>query len=427
MMDRLSKDDILLLRNLAEQVQEIAADSKWAHIEELWTKKNALEKTRPLVMCSPQGGWDEIIPPSTCKIKDKLFGWYEMNMKRLIYRSKNFRDDEVITNKIYVPYVKTVTDWIERKERPFVVDPHLAGTFHPVIEKTSDLSKMRFPEIILDEEKSEEDYQLAKEVFGDYLDVIQGEPFCSMEDGDIIGWGTSLIDVWCELRGMDAVFFDMVDEPEFTKEAMQFLMEGTIKYLKDGEQLGIWLLNNNGFVKDSNTPCGSNGLGYSDQLPQPDYNGKARLIDMWGYTMAQEFTTVSPDMLAEFVLPYHKKIADLFGLLCYGCCESNDGKWDIIMNTFSNLRELSVSPFSNFNLAVERIQDKYVLSWKPNPTDMLAAYDPEKIRREMKEAMEIAKDCHLTITLREIQTVYNEPERAKNWVDITMELAQQYE
>jgi hypothetical protein len=426
MHERLSKDEMMLLKGLAQQVAEIAADARWKQKEALWKKKNALQKTRPLVMCSPQGGWEDMIPPESYVIQDPLFGWYERNFKRLIYRNEHLRDDEVITNELYVPFRTHITDWIKRNERPYVTDTHRAGTFHPVILQTSDLQKMRYPELTVDEEGSEEDFQLAEEVFGEHLHVIQGEPFCSMAHGDVIGWGTSLVDLWCELRGMETVFFDFFDEPEFTKDAMQFLMEGTIRYLKEGERLGIWQLNNNGYVKDSNTPCGSNGLGYSDELPAGDYAGVVRLKDLWGYIMNQDLTPVSAQMLEEFVLPYQRQIGALFGLNCYGCCEVNDKKWELAMEYIPNLRELSVSPFSNFKTAVEKIEDRYVFCWKPNPSEMLATFDPNHIRKEMKKGMEMAKDCHLVVVLREIQTTYQQPQRLDAWVDITMELAEQY-
>ena len=425
-MIRLSKKEIKILKELAKKVEEISFDKRFKEKEILWKKINSLKNTRPLIWCPPQAGWDEIIDPSVNVVKDELFGYYEKLLRQLIYRDNNLRDDEIISNKIYVPYVTHITDWIENRQRPFDSRADYSGKFHPSIIETSDLQKLRFPELTLDEKASKEDYELAQEVFGDYMDVIQGEPFFNATHDKVMGHGFSLIDIWCELRGIETVYYDLIDKPEFTKEAMQFLMEGTIHYLKQAVKLGIFRLNNNEFVKESTSPCGTCGLACTDQLPALDYYGAVRLKDLWGYCMAQEFHTVSADMLEEFVLPFQTQIADLFGLNVYGCCESNDKKWDSIIKHIPRLRALSVSPYSDLEIAVEKLKDHYVLCWKPKPADMIAAYDPERMRDELAHAMDIAKGTHLVIILREIETVYHDPKRLTVWIDTAMELAQNY-
>ncbi|MGI6176593.1 MAG: hypothetical protein ACOYJC_10650 [Christensenellales bacterium] len=367
-----------------------------------------------------------MIPPETHVVKDDFFAYYERLFRQYIYRDQYLQDDEVITNKVYIPYSVHISDWIEGRVRPFDTRLDHAAAFSPSIVETSDLKKLKFPKLYMDEEKSKENYDIAQALFGEYLDVIQGEPFYNASFTEVTGHGTSLVDLWCELRGLETVFFDLVDEPEFTKDAMQFLMEGTIEYLHQGIELGVWTLNNNGFVRDSTTPCGTCALAYTHELPQKDFDSKVRLKDLWGYSMSQEFHPISPNMLEEFVLPYQAKIADLFGLNAYGCCEKNDHKWDIITEYIPRLRALSVSPYSSLSLAVNKLEDRYVLAWKPNPSDMIIAFDPDRIKREMSNAMEIAKDAHLVIICREIDTVMNEPERLTKWIDITMELAQKY-
>ena len=427
MNGRLNQEEIKCLKDLGKRVGEIAQDPKWKEKEKLWIKKNSLQKTRPLVLCPPQGGWAELIPPSEYIVKDPFFGWYERHLKQLVYRYEHLRDDEVIFNQIFIPYEIEFKDWVEGRERPFDERVDHAATFKPSILELSDLKKLRKPEIWVNEKKSKENFAIAHELWDGNLEVIHGEPFFSTTLWALKGWGTSVIDLWIELRGMMQFLYDVMDEPEFTKEAMQFLSEGTLDVLKQGEALGIWQSNNNGFVKESVNPCGSNSLAFTDELPKPDYaRGGAKLKDMWGYSMAQDVTTISADMLEEFVLPYQLPICDLFGLNSYGCCENNDLKWDVITKMIPRLRILSVSPYSNLERAVNKLQDKYVLAWKPLPGEMIATFDPKKIRAQMARAMEISRDCHMVFILREIETVYNQPERLEKWIDITMELAQNY-
>jgi hypothetical protein len=205
---------------------------------------------------------------------------------------------------------------------------------------------------------------------------------------------------------------------------MEFLMNGTIKYLDAMESEGLLRLNNNEYIFASNTPLGSNGLACTNELPDKGYDSEhITTKDLWGYTMAQEFTGVSPGQLNEFVLPYQKMIAERFGLNAYGCCECNDKKWEMIARQIPNLRELSVSHACNLEVAAEALKNNYVLSWKPHPAAMIATFDEQYIRDELRKGLKITQDCCVAICLRDVQTLFNEPQRVIRWTDIAMEMA----
>jgi hypothetical protein len=86
-----------------------------------------------------------------------------------------------------------------------------------------------------------------------------------------------------------------------------------------------------------------------------------------------------------------------------------------------------VAPHGDLKLAVETLQDRYVLCWRPNPGLILGVYNREKNKEILKEEMRIAKDTHLNVSLREIHTVYNDPKMLNEWVEDAMELARMYE
>ncbi len=257
--------------------------------------------------------------------------------------------------------------------------------------------------------------------------MVEGEPFTAATHQNIVGWGNSLIDIWCELRGLEQVMYDLYEEPEFTREAMNILYEGRLKYLNQGIKEKIWKLNNNEYlVNGTATACGSNGLACTDLLPAADYNGEVQLKDLWGYCMAQEFTAVSPDMLEEFVLPYQKKLSALFGMNAYGCCEKMDVKYDVVTKYIPNLRQIAVSAFSDIKIGAERIGGDYVISWKVNPTDVFHTFNPDRTKKMISEGMAAANGNPLIVELREAQTCCGHVEYGISWVDICMELAQQY-
>ncbi len=413
------------LRVLANKLQEVADCSNWVKRAELWLRLNSLEKVRPLILCEiPEEAWHELIPNFELVIGDKLFSEYEWELKKKIYRCEYIKDDEVITNRIYVPIRYTLTDWIEGRVRPFSDRADRAAKFTPCILEYDDIKKLRLPELCIDWQATETDYEKVSSVFGDILDVRLGEPYYASTDNPVMGWGNSLIDILCELRGLGQLYEDLIIAPDFVKEAMDILMRGTLRYLDDLEKEGLLRLNNNEFIRNTDTPLGSNGLGFTDELPKEDFNpDRVTCRHLWGYFMAQELTDVSPDMLAEFVLPYQIPIAEKFGLNCYGCCERNDDKWDLITESFPHLRELSVSHVSNLRIAAEKLQNKFVLSWKPSVSHMIATFDEDYIRRSMEEAFEITGDCCLVVSLRDTQTLFGDPERISKWTQITLETA----
>ncbi|NQT14685.1 MAG: hypothetical protein HQ582_18150, partial [Planctomycetes bacterium] len=52
---------IRLAERLAERVAEIAAGERMQEVRRQWTRLNMLQETRPLILCDPENGWNEII------------------------------------------------------------------------------------------------------------------------------------------------------------------------------------------------------------------------------------------------------------------------------------------------------------------------------------------------------------------------------
>jgi hypothetical protein len=417
-----------LLRELARRVKDIAQNPVWEEKTRLWRAKNSLKKVRPLILCSlPDQAWNELIPERSLTVQDPLFRRYEWDLKKRIYRWEHLKDDEVITDKVYVPIQRHLTDWIAGRARPYSEQADQAARFCPSIIEYADLRKLRYPELTVDWPASRAHYEQVQEIFGDLLRVELGEPYYAGTDSEVMGWGNSLIDILCELRGMENLYCDMGSEPNFVHEAMQFLLAGTLKYLDDMERENLLRLNNNEFIWASNTPLGSNGLGITDELPRAGWNPEHVTCDhLWGYFQAQELAGVSADMLEEFVLPYQAQVAQRFGLNGYGCCESNDRKWDRIIKHIPRLRELSVSHASNLEIAAEKLKGDYVFSWKPHPVEMITMFDELLLRQKLKRAFDITRECCLIVCLRDTQTLDGRPERVAAWTRIALEVASEY-
>ena len=425
---KVSAEEKKVLRELAKKVKEISQYSLWEKKRRLWRDKNALREVRPLVLCSlPEAAWDEILPESALLVRDPWFRRCEGELRRRIYRWEHIKDDEIINAKLYVPIERTVTDWVEGRVRPYADRADHSAQFSPSLLEYSDLKNLRFPELTVDRHLTREHMDVVSEVLGDTLEVIEGEPFYGGTDSQVMGWGNGLIDVLCELRGLETVFYDLKTAPEFIHEAMDFLMRGTLRYLDALEKENLLRLNNNEFISLSNTPLGSNGLACSDQLPGSSYDpDHVTTMDLWGYTQAQEFSEVSPECHEEFVLRYQGPIAARFGLNSYGCCEGNDKKWKNIIRHIPRLREVSVSHAANLEVAAATLQRNYVLSWKPHPVTMIASYSEDLIRRELRNGFDKMKGCCSIVCLRDTQTLFGEPQRAAGWTRVAQEVAEEY-
>ena len=112
-----------------------------------------------------------------------------------------------------------------------------------------------------------------------------------------------------------------------------------------------------------------------------------------------------------------------FGMCAYGCCENLT---DVIpyLRRIKNLRRIAVSPFADARKCAEQIGKDYILSFRPNPSLMVAnGLDEDLVRRYMREHFDIFKENgnYFDITLKDVETVSNHPENIKRWTEIVRE------
>jgi hypothetical protein len=124
-------------------------------------------------------------------------------------------------------------------------------------------------------------------------------------------------------------------------------------------------------------------------------------------------------MHEEFLLRYQLPILEKFGLVAYGCCEDLTNKIDILRR-IPNLRRIAVSPFADVAKCAEQIDRDYVISYRPSPTDMVGyGFDEDRIRSILRRDLTACRDCHVDITLKDVETVQGDPTRIHKWVDLT--------
>ena len=407
----ITKEDRKILRDLAKRVAEIAELPIMEERRNMWKQHNQLKRVRPMILVFPEGSWRELLPESVLQCQGESARQIEWELRRRIYQYENIHDDSVIEKKWTVRKVIKNTGWgLEPRHKPSSQNTGAWG-FDPVISDYNDLKKLRFPEVIYDEKETIRRLEEAQYLFGDILDVqLKGISHISFH----------LMAIYCQLRGLEQVMLDMYENPDMLHEAMAFLEEGHRRLIQQYIDLNLLSLNND------DTYHSSGGVGYTDELPKPDYNpNRIRPCDMWASAESQEMAQVSPEKHYEFVMQYEKRLLEPFGLNGYGCCEDLTNKLDYVF-TIPNLRRISISPWANVDKCAEKLGNKYIFSWKPNPSYLVGNFDSEAIREYIKHTLDVTKDCVIEIILKDTHTCENHPERFTWWTDIAQDLVKDY-
>jgi hypothetical protein len=72
----------------------------------------------------------------------------------------------------------------------------------------------------------------------------------------------------------------------------------------------------------------------------------------------------------------------------------------------------------------EQLQDRYILSIKPNPAAISTAeIDEEAIRRELRRTFDITRGCIVEVIMKDNHTIGKRPENVVRWCRIAREEA----
>lgn len=403
----ISRDEKQIIRKLAGEVGELSARPAEAEKRRLWTKHNDLERVRPLIFCDPENGWNEIIPDQDLVCRNDLARNWEMMLRKEIFWATEMGDDRVTERYFNVPYSYSETDWGMQHVQ---IGGEKLGAYTweaPLRDYDMDLPRMKFPEISVDYAMTDAIKELAESIFGDLLQVrVKG----------MWWWTLGLTWPLINLRGIEKYMLDFYLYPQNLHSLMAIL--------RDGHLLKLDFLEAN-FLLPDNTDMyvGSGGFGYTTQLPQNDFKGRTRLKDMWGFCESQETVSVSPELFAEFVLPYQLPILERFGLNCYGCCEGLDERWNWIRK-IPNLRRVSVSPWANEEKMAEQLGPDFIFSRKLHPAKLAVPdMDEDSVRSELRRSLEVAtsNNCVIELLMKDNNTLGHNPLNVVRWCRIAKE------
>ena len=402
-----------ILRRLADQQAAVASLPVQAEKVLEWKRLNGKGPGRPLVWIN-EIPWHEMDVYGELELQttDPFCQEVEKTLRQTLYQWNHMPADMVVEAKFYSPLVIHDTGFgISEDSDRLLTDQNsdiVSRNFHSQIDNEKDLEKIKFPVVSHDKAASEENFQFLVEAFGDILRI---------EKVGIVHTWFSPWDELIQWWGVQKVLLDLSLRPVLIHKAMNRLMNGYLSRLQQWKELNLLSLT------DGNYRVGSGGLGYTDELPQPDSNpDQVRTSDQWGCSAAQIFSGVSPKMHDEFALQYENRWMEHFGLNYYGCCDALHNKLDIL-KSIPNLRKISMSPWANVEKMVENSNGKYVLSYKPNPAIFIVDHwDPNTARKDLQLVLEKTKGCVLEIIMKDISTLRYQPHRLWEWSSNIMDL-----
>ena len=409
---RVSADDRKVLRELARRVAEIASLPVQAERARLWKALNDFRPERPMVLTTPEEGWHELMSRDDLRCVSPLCRQWEWDLRWKVYRHERIFDDYPCTDVFPVNWVVDCGNYGVEEARIYgEVKREGAYKVDPPIKVPSDFSRLRPRRIFVDHEETSRRMDLAEDTLGDILRVRrQGEALCR----------SKLTRQLIHLRGFSQFLMDMYENPRLLHDMMAFLRDEKLREWEIYREEGVLSLNNG-----PEDILGSGGVAHTDALPDADYDGTVRFADMWCFGESQETIGVRPEHFYEFVLQYQLPLMNPFKLVDYGCCEPLDTKFDLLLEHIPNLHWLAVQTWADRELAAEKIGDRYVYAYKPHPAHISSPQpDYAGVEKELRDTLEIAKGCCISLTLKGTLTFYNEPERLTRWTEIAQRVVQ---
>ena len=419
------EQDREILRKLAQKVADIASLPIQDEKKRLWRKHNGLDPERPMVTID-QLCWNELNIDNklTLVCEDPECRVYEDRFRKILFQWEYFPVDMVVEGYINVSKaikgaptttnnlpgalfgMKIIEQTIATDVANDIVSHHYENQFESIDDV---MEKIQMPIVSHDEAETEHRMEKAKWLFDGIMPLREE------------GWGydpyVSLWDPISMWMGMEAVLYGLIDDPEKMHALIKRVIEGYMTMLDQLEALKL-------LYNYSQTTVHTTGAWTSD-LPSPTFNENPSTRDMWMYSMAQCFVSISPSMFEEYEINYSMPLFERFGLVYYGCCEPLELKLDAVKR-IPHLRKVSVSPWANRESCAEQLGGNYVFSNKPSPAFLAGSvFDGERVKKDLEKTRAICRQyrCPLEFIFKDVSTVANDPKRLIEIAEIAMRVA----
>lgn len=407
-MNSITQRDRYILRELAREYMAAAASDSNINLQREWLMHNTFRGERPMIHLEMWGFEQEVLPP-LLQCEGEQARDMEIQMRRLLFHRDVLQDDRPLT-----PYFSVF--WHVGMHL-FGVEPCVAAdngrgggqAIHAVIEDLStDFHKLGKSSWGVNREASLWQEALAQETFGDILPVRRVmNSLYAVPTQDVV-----------HLMGMENMLYAMCDYPDLFSTMMNRIAEDYIAYFKWLEAEKLLLPTAGGEILNQGSFC------YTDALPSESPKEGLLTQQVWGFMDSQESVSISPAMFEELIFPCYEKIAKVYGLLSYGCCEPINAVWDGCVSKLENLRKVSISPWCDEVMMGDRLRGRQIIyQRKPSPNFLGVGntLDEEALRRHIEATLQAAKGCTLELTQRDVYTLNGDIRKAGRYVEILRE------
>ena len=408
--------DMNILRSLAGEYAEIALKEDNLAIPDRYRDLNSLKAcVRPPVLVFEEP-WGEIKDDELNLLcSDARCRALESRLRLDIFKCRHHRGDYAL--KPYAEARVVIEDSgcgfsvRDRRIESLTGSSISSHRYEDLLEDEASLEKFRMPEVSLNEAETAKNVELVSKVFDGILKVRKAGIMLYMPTWDDIAM----------LRGVENCMVDLYDRPDYTHSIVEIITRIHEYRLTRYEELNV--LETDPYYCHCTPAC-------THELPVKDIDKDIITAkDVWGRSMAQAFSMVSPETRDEFDLKYVKRIFDRCGLSYYGCCEPLHDQIPNLRKRFKNLRRISITPWADPDTAADNIGSDYVLSYKCNPAFVgSGVLDEEPARREVRRVIEACNRNRtpFEFVLKDISTVHGRCEVLREWVNMVNDEIDRY-
>ena len=410
----LPEEEVSYLRDLAIRQAEIAALPVMGQRKRMWTDMNdGKAGTRPPFVMETWTFDRDFMPDSIFKCKSEYGRRLEGGFLRNIRHHEILDDDHVCPDTLDMSWHIWCNEFGIDIHTTRVKDAEGVETgYHfecPIQDLKDGFDMVRPATFGVNRESTLEEKRFLEETFGDILPVV-------IRSGTY--GNNNLTQRLMRLMSMETFFLAMYDCPDTLHALMALLRDNARRMARWAEQEGL-LVPNSG----NQCTCGT-CYNFTTLLPKaPVVPGKVKLTDMWSVMDSQETVGVSPELFHEFCFPYYRDLAELYGLVYWGCCEPADPIWETSLSKMPNLKAVSISRWANQSFMAEVLDGKgIVFSRKPNP-NLLGVdirLNEEAWAKEIRETLEITagKGVPLEFVVRDVYSMHGNLDKPRRAVEL---------
>lgn len=311
----------------------------------------------------------------------------ELQLKSKIFQYEEVPDDSIIDTNIDLdfgvalePSLFGINPIFRKNEEP--------SFGLPVIKKKTDLDKLQMPDFF-----NSGIMPQAHMMFSKMQDLVGDELQISFP-----GWARGPWGLACMLRGFTNLYIDLIDDPQFVHNLMQFLVDSKLHFEKERAAfLGIEAKN-------------------IHQTWRYIYNDYRKVAPSDLYNDEVDGALFSNKTYRKFIYPYEKQIANFHGgIRYYHSC----GKLDSLISEigeFPNLEILHVSPWTDLSTVCNILSKKITLQVVMHVEEDTMKADSNQMHNKLRKVIEKCKGRPFMLCVDGIYT--GSIGKVKQWIHI---------